>query len=181
MAVDVANVEIGEGDLGIKVGDEMAFTDVGGCRNASLKVETEDKDVEVGQFIDPIGSFDVARMIEFTIELVEDTMRNMVIAFGGDPAEITDAGGDLVYDFPANSVQGATFMALEYSVKQVLDSAKVKKVELFKCKPVGGVEVQFNKKNEKVYPVTFKAYADPDASVSGSPGKITYEGKGTPV
>ena len=78
--------------------------------------------------------------------------------------------------------EGTVKMEVFFSDRSgVLDSAKVKKVELFKCKPVGGVEVQFNKKNEKVYPVTFKAYADPDASVSGSPGKITYEGKGTPV
>lgn len=173
MAVNTENIEIGEGDLTLQFEGEASAVDVGGCMDAELGIKIKDLDVEVGQYIDPIDSFDVSREITFDITLKEDTMRNFVTALGGDPADITDAVDQETYDLPGNSVNTSKFAELIYTVARVRDKTKVRRVTLYKVKSKGGIKYSFKKDKEVQYKVSFQAYADPDHD--GKPGKIEKE------
>ena len=126
--MDTQNLEIGEGNLTVEYGSEGTGTDVGICIGANIKVEVEDLDVEAGQQIDPVDNFDIKRMIQFAVTLKEDTMRNLVLAMGGDPADIDDVGtpGHTIYVLPGGSVQGGEFSELVYTVARVKDKTKNK-------------------------------------------------------
>jgi hypothetical protein len=169
MAVDTNNIEIGEGNLTLQFEGEDEATDVGGCIGAELEVKTKDLDISVGQYIDPVDTFDISREITFGVTLKEDTLRNFVTAMGGDPADITD-GETEIYSFPANSVITAKFAELIYTVARVRDKTKFRKVTLYKVKAKGGVKYSFNKDKEVQYKAMFTAYAD--SVHDGKPGKI---------
>jgi len=173
MAVNTENIEIGEGNLTLKFEGEAAAVDVGGCIDAELDIKIKDLDVEVGQYIDPIDSFDVSREITFDITLKEDTMRNFVTALGGDPADITDDVDKETYDLPGNSVNISKFAELIYTVPRVRNKAKVRQITLYKVKSKGGIKYSFKKDKEVQYKVSFKAYAD--STHDGKPGKILKE------
>jgi hypothetical protein len=170
MAVDTDNIEIGEGNLVLQFEGEGSATDVGGCSDAELEIKTKSLDVEVGQYIDPVDTFDISRDISFSVILKEDTMRNFVTAMGGDPADITDNTGDETYEFPSNSVITSKFAELTYTVARVRNKLKYREITLYRCKAKGGIKYSFKKDKEVQYKVMFQAYAD-DAH-SGSPGKF---------
>lgn len=170
MSVNTNNIEIGEGDLTLQFEGEDEATDVGGCIDAELEVKTKDLDVEVGQYIDPVDTFDISREITFGIVLKEDTMRNFVIALGGDPADITTSDDKDIYSFPANSVITSKFAELIYTVARVREKTKYRKVTLYRVKAKGGIKYSFKKDKEVQYKVMFQAYADPVHD--GKPGKL---------
>ena len=170
MAVNTDNIEIGEGDLTLQFEGEAEPTDVGGCIDAELEIKTKDLDVEVGQYIDPVDTFDISREISFSITLKEDTMRNFVTALGGDPADITVSDDKDIYSFPANSVNTSKFAELIYTVARVRDKTKYRKITLYKVKAKGGIKYSFKKDKEVQYKVMFQAYAD--SVHDGKPGKI---------
>lgn len=170
MAVNTDNIEIGEGNMSLQFEGEDVATDVGGCADAVLDVSIKDLDVEVGQFIDPVDNFIVGRAIKFEVVLKEDTLRNFVIASGGDPADITDSSEFEIYSFPANSVAVSKFAELIYTVARVRDKTKYRKVTLYKVKSVGGIKYAYKKDKEVFYKATFKAFAD--SVHSGKPGEI---------
>ncbi len=117
--INTNNFEIGEGDLSLKYEGEGAAVDVGGCIDAELDVKVKNLSVEVGQLIDPVDNFMTGREINFSITLKEDSMRNFVIAAGGDPADIVVAIGEEQYDFPSNSVATSKYAELIYKVARV--------------------------------------------------------------
>jgi hypothetical protein len=170
MAVDTNNIEIGEGDLTLQFDLEDEPTDVGGCIGAELEIKTKDLDVNVGQYIDAIDTFDISREIMFSITLKEDTMRNFVTALGGDPGDITVSDNVEIYSLPSNSVNSSKFAELIYKVARVRDKTKFKTVTLYRVKSKGGIKYSFNKDKEIQYKVTFQAYADPVHD--GKPGKL---------
>ncbi len=170
------NIEIGAGNLTLQFDGDVAPVDVGGCANAELEIKNEEIDVQFDQLLDPADTFIVGREITFSVDLKEDTLRNLVIAAGGDPAGIDDGDTDptkAIYEFPANSVSPAAFAELTYSVAQVRNKTKVKKVVLYKVKNMGGVKFKYEKKKERIYSCKFRAYADNDQG--GKPGKIIYD------
>ena len=173
MAVDTDNIEIGEGNLSLKFEGESTATDIGGCSGAVLDVSLKDLDVDVGQYIDPIDTFIIGRKISFEVTFKEDTMRNFVTAFGGDPADIDDNVGDETYSFPANGVETTKYALLVYAVPRVREKTKFKTVSLWRVKATGGLKYVFDKEKIVAYKVTFKAYAD--ATHSGSPGQLVRE------
>lgn len=173
MAVDTNNIELGEGDCTIQFEGENDATDIGGCSGAELEIKLKDLDVEVGQFIDPVDTFNISREMTFKITMKEDTMRNFVTALGGDPADIDNSNDQEAYEFPANSVQTSKFAELVYTVARVRDKTKFRVVTLYRVKSKGGIKYSFNKDKEVMYTVTFQAYADPNHD--GSPGKFVKD------
>jgi len=170
MAVNSNNIEIGEGDLSLKYEGEAAATDVGGCSDAELDIKVKNLSVEVGQLIDPVDNFMTGREINFSITMKEDTMRNFVIAAGGDPEDIVVAAGEEQYDFPANSVSTSPYAELIYKVSRVRNKLKFRTLTLWKVKALGGIKYAYNKNKEVMYKVTFTAFAD--SAHAGSPGKM---------
>lgn len=170
MAVDSNNFEIGEGSMSLQFEGEDDPTDVGGCLGAELEIKTKDLDVEVGQYIDAVDTFDISRVINFSIILKEDTLRNFVAALGGDPTEIVASTDKDIYEFPANSVNTSKFAELVYTVARVRDKTKFRKITLYKVKSKGGIKYSFNKDKEVQYKAMFQAYAD--SVHNGKPGKI---------
>lgn len=173
MSIESKNIEIGEGDFTIKFEGAAEATDVGACEGAELSVANKYKEVECGQTLDPIEAFLIGRDIKFKIDLKEDTMRNVVIALGGDPDDITSDLSKEVYEFPALSVSTTPFLEAIYTVKRVIDKTKVKSVQLYKCKGVGNFKYAYKKDKERVFTLELKAFADP--THDNKPGKLEFD------
>lgn len=175
MAVNKDNLEFGAGSMTLQYANDIAPVDIGGCSNAGMEIKTEDIDVDVDQYLDPLDNFIVGRVITFSVDMKEDTLRNLVIASGGDPDDIdTEEDPEKeIYHFPASSVQSSPFAELIYKVARIKNKSKYKTVILYKVKNQGGVNFKYEKKKERFYSVKFQAYAD--AAHDGKPGKVEYE------
>lgn len=169
------NLEIGEGDLTLQFEGEDTPTNVGICENFRLNIQSQDLDVYTGQALDPIQNFNIGRTLEAKIILKEMTLRNIVIASGGDPADIDTQSepGKEIYQFPGNSVSTPAFAELVYSVPNVNNKTKKSEVVFYRAKSVGNAEFAYVKDKERFVEVTFRAYADPDNDYS--PGTISRE------
>lgn len=161
--INVNNIEIGAGDCELQFTGEGAPVDVGACDNAVLNVDQKYLDVEAGQTLDAIESFLIGRDVKFKIDFKEDSFRNLVIACGGDPADIDDSDpGVDVYELPGLSATTTPFIKVVYTVPQVRNKDKNFIYTLHKCKKIGNLVYSWKKDKERMYTVEFKAYADKD-------------------
>jgi len=163
MAVDINNIEIGEGDLTVWVGvgpdgDITGATEVqvGATRGATFSAKKTYKDVEVGQVLAPVQTFVVGEEASLRVTLLENSLNNLVLAMGGD---VDDISGD-TYTF--GNDRKVVYCKVQYKVRQAqtfgLGSAKYDTITLFRAVVSEGLELPFAKGEERTFEVTFKAY-----------------------
>jgi len=162
MAVNIDNIEIGEGDLTVWVGvapdgDITGATEVavGASRGAELTVKKSYKDVEVGQVLAPVQTFIVGEEASLKVTLLENALNNLVMAMGGDTDDIA---GD-TYTF-GNRKQ-VTYCKVQYKCQQAQTFGGVAKYDtviLFRAVASEGLSLAFAKGDERTFDVTFKAY-----------------------
>lgn len=165
---DADKIELGAGNLKIKVLDSGPEVYVGGTLGAEFAYTPEMKDIEVDQTMAPITTVMIGEEGTLKVTILENTMRNLVIALGMDPdADITGtAATPETVEFGGK--HSPVWLYLTYFVEQTADTAEDWIVYLYKARVTSGLTLPFSKEEERRFEVTFTAYAN----VSGKLGKI---------
>lgn len=171
--INTDNIAIGEGDLTLKGSNDVEAIAVGACANHSIDFSTKQLKVECGQSLFPILQFIIGIECKGDIDLLEASMRNLVIAFGGDPNDIQTVGNSYVYTIEGVLSEPPSF-ELEYKVPRVQDKTKYIAVKLFKVQSAGGLKFVFKKDKENSYKFSYTGLAD--TTQEGNPvGTITID------
>ena len=171
--INSENLELGEGNLTLKLEGDEAAKDVGACEDMSITLTSKTLDISCGQSLLPIDSFIIGEDIKLKVNLKEDTIRNFVLCTGGDPADIYDGETSEIYKLPGGSIRRMPFMEVVYKVPRVKDKTKFVTYTFYKCKADGKLTYAFKKDKERVFTLELTAY--PDSTNSDSPGKVVKD------
>jgi len=177
MAVNINNIEIGEGELSVLIflentgkfwddGSTWGTDDhwpyeyqIGGTLGAELEYKPEFKEIEIGQVLGPVKAEWVGEEGSFKVTMLETTLANLCISMGLDPQDAIT--GDTV---TFGGEKKTLIMALQYEISQAADSSKKDLFECFQVVPVGGATLPFQKGEERKWEVTFNMRAEPEQS-----------------
>jgi len=163
MAINVDNIELGEGTLQVQMKDpsQGEQTDVGATLGAELSYSQEIRDVECGQKMSPILSFVIGEEGKFKIKMLESTMYNLALALGLAPDDAPGSASGYTYiNFGGSTTN--VYSELTYTVKQQANQAKNYIFTLYKARVTGGLVLPMSKEEERAYEVEFTLYPDPD-------------------
>ena len=157
---DSDNIHIGAGVMSLKFKGELTATEVGFSRNFVLDASVKTLDIQADQSLDPVKQLIIGRDTKGTIELIEMTMRNLVTALGGDPADVVQdlENNTLTYTIKS-SVIAPPEAELIYKVPRPNDETKFITINLLKVQSAGGLKLQFVKDKENAFTYSFKALA----------------------
>ena len=167
---DVNNIHIGEGNLTLQFDDDEAPVAIGACANHVLDFSTKLLKIETGQSLLPIEQFIIGVECKGSIDMIEASMRNLVIAFGGDPndVEASEPAGTLSYTIKSDVVAPPS-AELVYEVGRPYDKTKKFRITLYKVQSSGGLKLTFKKDKENTFKFEYTAlaYTDDDSNDVG--------------
>ena len=162
MAINIDNIEIGEGDLTVWVGVDseggvggVTQVEVGASRGAELAIKKSYKDIEIGQVLAPVQAPIIGEEASLKVTLLENTLKNLVIALGGDTDDIS------VDTYTFGNSKKVTYCKVQYKCQQAQTFGGVAKYDtviLFRTIAAEGLSLAFAKADERAFDVTFKAY-----------------------
>jgi len=166
MAYTAENVQLGEGTLSVRVFPDGPWTDVGAMLGGELTYTPEFKHIECGEVMAAITTIMIGEEGELKVNMLESTSRNLAIAGGMNPdTDITGTAVSPEY-IEFGDKHDPVFYNIKYTQPQTADTTKNFVYNIFKCMAAGsGLSIAFAKKDEQVIEVTFKMFANSDASV----------------
>lgn len=183
MSKNANNVHIGAGTLTLEFSADEGPIDIGYTRGFNLEANTKILDIFADQALDPIDQLIIGRDTKGTVELLEMTMRNLVVTLGGDPAdvELDEETHTYTYTIKSNLVAPPS-AKLIYTVARPKDPTKNIVVTLLKVQSSGGMKLMFVKDKENAFTFAFKALATDvnDEQVLGSIVMQQYDTEYTP-
>jgi len=158
MPIDTSKIEIGAGDLFIKEAGAGDYTFAGASLDAELTPTVERKNIECAQVPGPVKGPIVGTKALFKCQLLERSLRNLILTLGGDPADIAS---ETEYD---EFKWGGKFQDIEldvkYEVPQVDDRTKKDYLYIWKAKAINGLTLPYKKKTESIFEITFEGFVD---------------------
>jgi len=163
-------IEIGEGDLTVQFAGEGAPVNIGYCRGAKFGYKLGITKVKA-QFLDIVKIFQKDREINFEIEALENSARNLCIAMGLDVSIIdsTEAGKKKI-QLPALTSNAPPFAEVKYKVADADDASKFYEIVLYKAQAGGELNLEFSGDKERTFKMMWTATPDPDND--NSPGEL---------
>lgn len=162
MGIDTSKIEIGAGDLHIKAAGEADFTNCGAALDAELNPTTERKDIECAQVPGPVKGKITGTKVLFKVQLLERSLRNVALAMGGNPADISaETGPPAYHEFKWGGKFEDVECDIKYEVPQTDDRSKKDILQISKAKSLGAITLPFKKKLETIFEITFQGYVDP--------------------
>jgi len=161
MAENIFNpddIQIGAGNLSLKFKGEANPTFVGLSRDFNLESQPKLLNILADQSLDPVKQVIIGRDTKGTIVLLEMSMRNLVIALGGDPNDVVEdiENNKLTYTIKSNLVAPPE-AELIYKVPRPMDETKYITITLLKIQSSGGLKLQFVKDKENAFTFSFVA------------------------
>ena len=164
MSVDITNIEIGEGVLGITYGVDddgsggTAIADVGATLGAELSYKKNHKDIEIGQVLAAVKSPVIGEEGTFKVKMLESSINNLAIALGGSPSLVTTDATSERYVFGNNKT--TVYHKLTYTTPQIDDSSKDDIIIVYRARVDDISPVGFSKTEERAFEVTFKMFPE---------------------
>ncbi len=159
MAIDTKNLVIGAGEMTLKGKDDVAEVNVGATTGAEFSFNQTTNDVFCDQSVYPIFSYITKGECTGKITMLEATMRNMIIALGGDPEDIVSDTTKETYTFKADLQELINFKMV-YKTPRIQDKTKFITVTMNKVQSTKGLTLTFNKEKENTFSFEFKALVD---------------------
>lgn len=161
MSIDTSKIEIGAGNLSVKAAGEGDYTDCGAALDAELAPKVERKEVECAQVLGTVKAPIVGTAVEFKVQLLERSLRNVALALGGDPADISaEVGPPAYHEFKWGGSFKNTECDIKYEVPQVDDRDKTDTLRIKKALAINGTTLPYKKKNETIFELTFMGIVD---------------------
>ena len=170
--INTENILIGGGNMTLKFGEDTTPVDIGACSDMEVDIANKILQVECDQSIYPIAQYIIKGDVKGSVNMVEGSMRNLVIAMGGDPGDIVDDVDKVTYTIPG-SAQEVPSAIMVYKVARVQDKTKFITLTLNKVQSSSGLKLTFKKDKENSFKFEFVAMAD--ASLNNSPGKLEID------
>jgi len=165
MSIDTSKIELGAGNLSIKASGEAIFTDCGAAMDAEANYKVERKEVECAQVPGTVKNPIVGTAAEFKVQVLERSMRNVIIGMGGDPADIiVNAGPPADHEVQMGGSFKSIDCDIKYEVPQVDDRSKTDTFEMWKANAVSGIVLPYKKKGESIFELNFKGLVDSSKS-----------------
>jgi hypothetical protein len=161
--IEKKNIEMGGGDMYLQtVGTAGDGTAVGASRNASIDISSKILSIECDQATYPIEQMIIKNECKGEIELLESSVRNMVLALGGDPDDIVEDTQNHKWTYTI----GGTLMAppefkLTYKIPRIRDDSKFIIFTFYRIQSSGGLKLTFQREKENTFKFSFTALADP--------------------
>jgi len=156
--IDTSKIEIGAGDLYIKEAGAGDYTFAGASMDAELTPTVERKNIECAQVPGPVKGPIVGTKVLFKVQLLERSLRNIILTMGGDPADISSESG---YDeFKWGGKFADIELDVKYEVPQVDDRTKKDYLYIWIAKAINGITLPYKKKNETIFEITFEGFVD---------------------
>ena len=159
------NVQLGAGNLVIRVFPDGPWINCGATSGGELNYAPEMKSIECDQVMAAITTVMIGEEGTFKINMLESTMRNLIIAGGLDPdTDIYGTAASPEYT-EFGDKHDPVYFNLKYTVAQTSDTTKDFIYNVWKCMVTGGLNLPFAKKDEQMFEVTFTMFANSDAGV----------------
>lgn len=156
--IDTSKIEIGAGDLYIKEAGAGDYTFTGASLDAELNPSVERKNIECAQVPGPVKGPIVGTKVLFKVQLLERSLRNLILGVGGDPVDITAGSG--YEEFKWGGKFADIELDVKYEVPQVDDRTKKDYLYIWKAKAINGYPLPYKKKNETIFEITFEGFVD---------------------
>ena len=161
--IETKNVEIGGGDVYIQThGTAGDGTAMGASRNASVDLSTKLLTIECDQSTFPIEQLIIKNECKGEVELLESSVRNLVLAFGGNPADIVEDTVNHKWTYIIKSVLAEPpSFKLTMKIPRVKDKTKFIIFTFYKIQSSGGLKLTFQREKENTFKFNWVALADP--------------------
>jgi hypothetical protein len=160
--IEKKNIEMGGGDMYLQtVGTAGDGTALGASKNASIDIATKLLTIECDQSTFAIEQMIIKNECKGEIELLESSVRNMVLAFGGNPADIVEDTVNHKWTYTIKTVLSAPpEFKLTFKIPRVRDNTKFIIFTFYRIQSSGGLKLTFQREKENTFKFSFIALAD---------------------
>ncbi len=173
---NASKIEFGVGELWIAVYSGSSVTPpgtvIGGTQGATLMYKPEYKNVEIDQVMSPVTSRMIGESCTLKVKCVEQEMRQMAFGLNLNPDNtnqlLSTPGVQRRMRFGGQ--QSPTFVYLTLITPKTEDTTKNFYAKIYKALCVSGLELNFQKKDERVFELEFQGF--PESSTNNYVGEI---------
>jgi hypothetical protein len=176
---DATKIEFGVGELFLAIYSGSSVTPpgtvVGGTQGATVMYKPEFKDVEIDQVMSPVTSRMIGEECTLKVKLVESEMRNFAFGLNLNPDDtnqlLSTPGVQRRMVFGGQ--RSPTYVYATLVTPKTEDTTKDFITKIYKARCVSGLELNFQKKDERVFELEFRGY--PQSSSNNYVGEIIEE------
>lgn len=173
---NAAKVEFGVGELAIAIYSGSSVTPpgtvIGGTQGATVMYKPEFKHVEIDQVMSPITSRMIGESCTLKVKCVESEMRQFAFGLNLNPdnaAQLLSTPG-VQRRMQFGGQTSPTFVYLTLTTPKTEDTTKNFITKIYKAMCVSGLELNFQKKDERVFELEFQGF--PQSSSNNYVGEI---------